>query len=182
MSTRDLLRGVFPLVLVPDRSRGLQLTLAHREDLELAVAALDDWHDDYRGHGADGVRRRLVVAAHTCLLVVPVDEGWHRGRLQIVQGRSDTGELVLAERSDGVVTRTLEFEPNGHRTPGPTWPNPLRPDAGLGFAPSPTTAREFDELWTCSTQARAHRRHRTGWWGRVAAQPRSGSQADRSAR
>lgn len=140
--------------------------LAHRSQLEVAVESLDDVDHDYRCHDARGRRLRLVVARHTLLYATVVDEDWHRGRLSVVQTHSAWGDPVLAERSDGVVTRVLEIEPNGHRTPEPNWPHPLRADADLGAAPSDVTPEQFHRWWTISTQARPHRRHRTGWWGR----------------
>ncbi len=157
----------WPLRLSSQRSSALVWTVPNRTVLEHSLGALDDWSDDYRCHDAEGARLRLVLAAHTLLFAVRVDEGWHRGRLTVVQGETADGDPVLAERSDGVLTRTLEFEPNGHRTPGPNWPAPLPAGADLGFGPSPVSAREFERWWTSSTQARPHRRLRSGWWGRL---------------
>ncbi|MVA77397.1 hypothetical protein GC722_15405 [Auraticoccus sp. F435] len=158
---------LWPLSFTRGQADGLVWSVPNRTVLELTLGALDDFSDDYRCHQADGARLRLVVAAHTLLFAARVDEGWHPGRLSVVQGETADGDPVLAERSDGVVTRTLEFEPNGHRTPAPNWPHPLRADADLGLGPSPVGAREFDRWWTASTQARPFRRHRSGWWGRL---------------
>lgn len=173
----------WPLRLVLDRREDVVRTVPSLTVLELSLPSLDDWHDDYSCTDADGARLRLVLTAHTLLFAARVDRSWHRGRLRVVQGRTVDGDLLLAERSDGVLTRTLEFEPNGHRTPAPNWPAPLRPGADLGLTPSPVTPAEFDRLWTGSTQARPQRRYRSGWWGRFSAAPGAtptGSPGDRS--
>ncbi|SDE56471.1 hypothetical protein [Auraticoccus monumenti] len=159
----------WPLRLVPDRGADVVWTVPSLTVLELSLPSLGDWDDDYTCSDAEGARLRLVVAAHTLLYAARVDRSWHRGRLAVVQGRTEDGDLLLAERSDGVVTRTLEFEPNGHRTPAPNWPAPLRAGADLGLVPSPVAPAEFDRLWTGSTQARPGRRYRSGWWGRFTA-------------
>jgi hypothetical protein len=153
----------FPLRLVRD---GFELTLTSREALELAVGRLDDWRHDYRCTDAVGRRLRLVVWQHTWLFAAPVDRGWHPGRLTVVEGDGPQGR-VLAERSDGRLHRLVELEANGHHTPLPNWPQPLPRDAGLGLGPSRVDPRAFDRFWTLCTQARPHRRYRTGWWGRL---------------